>query len=145
MKKYPVYSALFIVLIIAILLGFPAKNKAIENLKECKSKRILLEELQNLMQEGQPIAIVDAREDNNYVEGHIKGAVNIPANKFKQDASKKLLPSNKEILVVYYCAGPRCSAACKAAIQGKDLGYTKFHVYEGGYPEWESKGMPIEK
>lgn len=146
MRKYPVYSGLFVLLMATLLLGFPAGNKARENLKLCNQNVITLEEFQSLQQEAKaPILIVDARTEESFSQGHIPGAVNIPADKLKQPAFQNKLPKDKKTLIVFYCAGPQCSAACKAAIQAKNLGYEEFRIYEGGYPEWAQKGLPIER
>ena len=146
MRKYPVYSGLFVLLIATLLLGFPAGNKARENLKLCNQNLITLEELQRLREEsGTPFLIVDARTQDSFLKGHIPQAINIPADKIRQEAFQDKLPKDKKTLIIFYCAGPQCSAACKAAIQAKNLGYKEFRIYEGGYPEWLEKGLPIER
>lgn len=146
MRKYPVYSGLFVLLIATLLLGFPARNKARENLAYCKEKALSLEEFQKLRQEkGSALVVVDARTQEAFKLGHIPGAVNIPADKIKHPPFRNLLPKDQKTTIVFYCAGPQCSAACKAAIQAKGLGYQEFVIYEGGYPEWSQKGLPIER
>jgi rhodanese-related sulfurtransferase len=146
MRKYPVYSGLFVLLIATLLLGFPARNKARENLASCKERVISLDEFQKLRQEkGSELVVVDARTQDGFKLGHIPGALNGPADKIKQPAFRSLLPKDQKTLIVFYCAGPQCSAACKAAIQAKGLGYEEFRIYEGGYPEWSQKGLPIER
>lgn len=146
MRKYPVYSGLFVLLIATLLLGFPAGNKARENLRLCNQNLITLEEFQRLREEAEtPFLVVDARTQDFFLQGHIPQAINIPADKIRQEAFKDKLPKDKKTLIIFYCAGPQCSAACKAAIQAKNLGYNEFRVYEGGYPEWVQKGLPIER
>jgi rhodanese-related sulfurtransferase len=147
MRKYPVYSGLFVLLMATLLLGFPAGNKARENLKLCNQNVITLEEFQRLRQEDKaPILVVDARTQENFSQGHIPQAINIPTDKLKQPAFQDKLPKDKKkTLIIFYCAGPQCSAACKAAIQAKNLGYEEFRIYGGGYPEWVQKGLPIER
>ncbi len=90
------------------------------------------------------VVFIDAREIDEYEAGHISGAVNIPfdeAEYYEDD----ILQLNTEYPVVIYCGGGECDLST-------DLGdmlfeeYEFFYVliYEGGYPEWESAGFPVE-
>jgi len=97
MRKYPVYSGLFVLLIATLLLGFPARNKARENLALCKERVISLDEFQKLRQEkGSELVVVDARTQDGFKLGHIPGALNVPADKIKQPAFRSLLPKDKK-------------------------------------------------
>jgi phage shock protein E len=47
--------------------------------------------------------LVDTRTPEEYREGHISGAVNIPADQIKAEA--KLLPKDKTAPIIFYCRG----------------------------------------
>jgi rhodanese-related sulfurtransferase len=53
---------------------------------------------------GRKLTLVDARSEQEYLEGHIPGALGIPAEQTKEQAWR--LPSDKTVPVVYYCRGP---------------------------------------
>ena len=112
------------------------KNKS-ECSKESKEKKAAAEEsiqfstithdqLLQLMQE-EGIYLLDARGESTYNEGHIDGAI-LFAN--------FTLPEDKNTRMIFYCGGPKCSAAPKAARKVIEEGYTNVMVYHGGWMEW---------
>lgn len=61
------------------------------------------EQVKQWLDSGRRFALVDSRLPEEYVQGHIPGAVNIPAERMKAERSK--LPKDKSILLVFYCRG----------------------------------------
>jgi rhodanese-related sulfurtransferase len=59
--------------------------------------------VKKMLDEHANFVLVDARPENEYSMGHIKGAINIPPRKHQYMAG--LLPENKDIPVVFYCRG----------------------------------------
>ncbi len=47
--------------------------------------------------------LVDSRSSEEYREGHISGAINIPAEQMKAQAG--LLPRDKTTPIIFYCRG----------------------------------------
>lgn len=82
--------------------------------------------------------LIDARNPVEYRESHIPGAINIPQRAF--DDFIGLLPSNKEMMLIFYCNGIKCGKSKKAAEQATKLGYANVHVYAEGMPVWEEVG-----
>jgi rhodanese-related sulfurtransferase len=106
----------------------------------------------SLMENGVPM--FDVRVANEYAEAHIKGAKSLP---YKEKSAKatsfdpKLdsfdltkLPSNKSGALVFSCNGPECWKSYKASVTAIKVGYTNVYWFRGGFPEWKSKGFPIE-
>lgn len=60
-------------------------------------------EVKKMMDEGENFFLVDARTPQEYAQGHIPGAVNIPPEKHRFISG--LLPKNKNVPVVFYCRG----------------------------------------
>lgn len=87
--------------------------------------------------------LVDARNPEEYRESHIPGAINIPQRKF--DDFRGLLPSDKNMLLIFYCNGIKCGKSKKAAKQAMKLGYANVHVYAEGMPVWEEVGYSFYK
>jgi len=86
---------------------------------------------------------IDARDGAEYKEGHIKGAINIPYDKFKQyyPHYKKLLTNDKTIIT--YCHGVGCGLSIDVAKDLIALGYTNIYVMTAGWPGWISADLPV--
>jgi rhodanese-related sulfurtransferase len=96
-------------------------------------------ELQN-----QKVAIfIDARDQWDYSDGHIVGALNIPEFSFDPD-NKTLSSIKKESLIIVYCDGDDCDTSKRLTNQLTKLGYTNSYVFLGGYKEWIEAELPIE-
>ncbi len=87
---------------------------------------------------------VDARTEEDYLEGHIAGAVLLPAYQFEEriDNFRKTIPPFVKIIT--YCSGRECEDSHVLAQCLLDEGYTDVSVFVDGYPAWEEKGFPIE-
>ena len=90
-------------------------------------------------------AFVDAREETAYGRGHIAGAVSLPAS----DLATGLGRFRKEVpvssLIVVYCNGFGCHDSMTVGTKLLEAGYRSVFVYEGGFPEWQAAGYPVEK
>lgn len=106
----------------------------------------------DLMAKG--VLIVDTRVASEYVEQHIKGAINIP---YKEKSAKspdfdpKLdrfdlskLPADKNTPVIFYCNAGECWKSYKSSKTALRAGYTKVYWLRGGIPEWRNNGLPVE-
>jgi rhodanese-related sulfurtransferase len=87
---------------------------------------------------------VDARSQDDYDEGHIRGAVSFPVWQFdkKIEAFLKQYPLEKPIIT--YCSGRTCEDSHKLAQLLLQFGYTEIGVFIDGFPGWEAEGHPIE-
>ncbi|MBI5640673.1 MAG: rhodanese-like domain-containing protein [Nitrospirae bacterium] len=61
------------------------------------------EDLKKLMDTGARIALVDARTEKEYGEGHLPKAINIPFAQF--NLMGRMLPKDKGVHVIFYCRG----------------------------------------
>jgi rhodanese-related sulfurtransferase len=97
----------------------------------------------------------DVRNELEYGEGHLPGAIMLPykeksdkAANFDSSVDKfdiSKLPSDKSIPVVFYCNGDRCWKSYKSSVAAIRAGYKNVNWFRGGLPEWKEKGYPIEK
>ena len=87
---------------------------------------------------------IDARDQWDFAEGHIKGALNIPEFSFNPNNRILAQISRNEILIVY-CSGNDCSVSKRLASKLLELGYRKTYVYLGGMKEWNEAKLPTEK
>ena len=96
--------------------------------------QISQDEAMKMMQEQTDYLIVDVRRPDEFAEGHIAGAVNVP-NETIEDEAPEALPDKEQTLLVYCRSGNRSKEASQKLA---DMGYT--NVYEfGGINTWEGE------
>ena len=88
------------------------------------------------------VTVIDANGSDSWKEGHIPGAIDFEANK-KELA--KVLPKEKDALIVAYCGGPQCMAYKAAAKAAKELGYTNVRHLSAGISGWNEAKEKTEK
>ena len=96
-------------------------------------------ELDRMIKQGENINIVDVRAAEDYAEGHIPGAVNLPKDKWHT-----LEGLRKDKTNVLYCYTLVCHLAATAAVEFASNGYPVMEL-EGGFETWKEYGMEIEK
>lgn len=93
--------------------------------------KITADEAQAMMDAGSP-TIVDVRTPQEYADGHIPGAINIPVESIGSDKPAELADTDAE-LVVYCRTGVRSKQASDKLVE---LGYQ--HVNDmGGIVDWK--------
>lgn len=86
--------------------------------------------------------LFDSRPLPRFQEGYIPTAVNLPYPAFDKLA-EKLLPKDKNALIIFYCAGVTCNMSPGSADKAKKLGYTNIKVYKDGMPAWSQKNYSV--
>ena len=96
--------------------------------------QITQDEAMKMMQEQTDCLIVDVRRPDEFAEGHIAGAVNVP-NETIEDEAPDALPDKGQTLLVYCRSGNRSKEASQKLA---NMGYT--NVFEfGGINTWEGE------
>ena len=85
------------------------------------------------------VTVLDVRPPEEYAQGHIRGALNVPVAELKKRLHQ--IPAGQE--VVAYCRGPYCLLAYEAVQVLRRKGI-KARRLEDGYPEWKSAGLPVD-
>ena len=106
--------------------------------KHIETTKLSPTELQDLIKkEGAHIIVVDVRDPQEYKEGHIPGAINLPSEAFASKSDKL----DKENKIVVYCnSGGRSYNAYRKLMK---LGYE--NIYQSLYYDWKQEGLPIYK
>ena len=91
---------------------------------------------------GKSATILDVNGTDSYRSGHIPGAIDFLAHR---DEIAKLLPADKNALVVAYCGNVYCSAYKQAASLAVDLGYTNVRHFAPGIQGWRQSGARTER
>lgn len=90
------------------------------------------DEAKRIMDEETDYIIVDAREQSEYDEGHIKGAIVIPYTEIEQKA-EEMLPKKDQLILVYCRSGRRSKIAAQSLA---NMGYTNVKEF-GGIIDWQ--------
>lgn len=85
------------------------------------------------------IVVLDVRPEDEFVQGHIPGALNIPLAILEQKLSK--IPDGR--FIVAYCRGPYCVLSVEATARLRALGFNVRRLADG-YPEWKASGLKTE-
>ena len=83
-------------------------------------------------------AVIDVREQDEYVQGYIPGATWIPRG-FLEQKIEDAVP-NRDALVLLYCASGNRSALAARSL--RELGYTNVKSVAGGFTAWKRSGFP---
>lgn len=94
-------------------------------------QQITAKEAKTIIDTEQDYIIVDARTEEEFVEGHIEDAVLIPEYEIK-DRAKKELPDKDALILVYCRSGRRSKIASEELVK---LGYTNVKEF-GGIIDW---------
>lgn len=94
--------------------------------------------------ESKQALFLDAREPDEYAEGHIPGAINFPFEEWDQyweDIQTQIKP---ELKLVCYCGGLDCEVSLDMARELKVLGYPNAYIFFGGISKWVELKLPLE-
>ena len=85
---------------------------------------------------------LDARSNRDYANGHITGALNLPAMEFDK-AFPQIRPKlDAEMPVVLYCDGEHCELSQQLMLKLRGAGLTNAVVLVNGWTLWRGTGLP---
>ncbi len=85
--------------------------------------------------------VIDVRTADEYIKGHVPGAINIPHLQIKNRMNEILAHKDRDI-VLYCRSGRRAGIAKDDLISG---GFSKLTHLEGDFNAWSANKMPTEK
>ena len=94
--------------------------------------QITQEEAKKMMDAQEDILIVDVREQSEYDEGHVPGAVLLPVGTITEETAASVVADKDTVVLVYCRSGNRSKKAAKALVE---LGYTQIYEF-GGILDW---------
>ena len=106
-------------------------------------RTITRKEIQQHLQAGTPMTLVEALPEKHYRAGHLPGAIHLPHDQVRALAPERL--PDKNAFVVVYCANAPCQNSRMAAQQLAALGYRDVAEYVEGKQDWVDAGLPLEK
>ncbi len=132
------FTATFLFTAFAVI-GFAFAEPAKKEKESGGAERISLERFEE-MRKGKDVVVLDVRTPEEFAEGHVPGAVNVPiaADDFEQRVAA--LEKDKTYLVM--CGvGVRSKTACGKM---KDLNLKAVYDFSGGMKAWKGAGKPVE-
>ncbi len=90
-------------------------------------ENITIKEMLEILKTNSNVVLLDVRSSQEYIEGHIRGSINIPVYDIEKQAKNKL--NKKSIIIVYCSAGIRSKRAIQIL---EKLGYENLYNVEGG-------------
>ena len=99
-----------------------------------------VEDVRRMHEAGEAFVLVDVREESEFANGHLPGAIHLGKGVIERDAEDRL--SDPNATIVLYCGGGYRSALAADNLQ--KMGYTRVISMDGGYRGWTQAGLPTE-
>jgi rhodanese-related sulfurtransferase len=106
-----------------------------------KIKETNVDDVKRRREAGEKLILVDVREDNEWANGHIPGAIHLGKGIIERDIEQAVPDKNAKL--VLYCGGGFRSALAAENLQR--MGYSNVESMDGGWKGWVSAGLPTAK
>jgi len=103
------------------------------------AKCIVVKDLERLMKEDSSVTLIDARTAEEFDEGHVPGAINVPITDLTEFA-RNLRDASDGPVVTMCGSGGRAE---KAAVILASHDIANVVVLEGGLKAWRGAGLPV--
>ena len=90
--------------------------------------------------EGGDVALIDVREQHEFEERHIDGAIHVPRG-YLETRIEQFVPDRSKRVLLYCASGTRSAFAAKTLAE--DLGYEDVASLAGGITLWRDRGLPV--
>jgi rhodanese-related sulfurtransferase len=118
----------------------PGFLKLVDDAKS-RVKQIDIAGYQAMVAAGDPHVLVDTREESEWANGHVSGAVHMSRGIIERDIETKA--PDKAARLVLYCGGGFRSALVADNLQ--KMGYENVLSLDGGWRALKESGLPLEK
>ena len=111
-------------------------QSSLKNVEECD-----IYQVNAMLEENREFNLIDVREDREWVQGFIAGAIHLGKGIIERDISRVV--TNKDELIVLYCQGGFRSALAGENI--KKMGYKNVLSMSGGFSEWVNNNFAVDQ
>jgi len=111
------------------------------NEAKARVKETNVADVKRRMEGGEKFMVVDVREDNEWAQGHVPGAVHLGRGIIERDIEARVPQTDAKLIL--YCGGGFRSALVADNLQ--KMGYTNVESMDGGWKGWVSAGLPTVK
>lgn len=102
------------------------------------------EEVIELILNEPALVVIDSRMDDEYLKGHIEGAISLPDTQMSERALARHVAS-RDTPLLFYCNGERCRRSTNAITKAQEWGYGNLYWFRGGWLEWRDKKLPVTR
>jgi rhodanese-related sulfurtransferase len=106
-----------------------------------KVKETNVADVKRRIEAREKLLLVDVREDNEWANGHLPGAVHLGKGIIERDIEQRVPDTNAKLIL--YCGGGFRSALVADNLQ--KMGYTNVESMDGGWKGWLDAGLPTAK
>jgi len=118
----------------------PGFLKLVDDAKS-RIRQIDIEGYKEMVAAKQPHVLVDTREDREWADGHVAGAVHLGKGIIERDIETRF--PDKTTGLVLYCGGGFRSALAADNLQR--MGYSNVISLDGGWRALKGSGLPTDK
>jgi rhodanese-related sulfurtransferase len=111
------------------------------NEAKARVKETNIADVKRRMDGGEKFMVVDVREDNEWAQGHVPGAVHMGRGIIERDIEARVPQTDAKLIL--YCGGGFRSALVADNLQ--KMGYRNVESMDGGWKGWVSAGLPTVK
>lgn len=87
--------------------------------------------------------LIDVREPEEYRQGHIPGAINMPRGLLEFQMSGQPALQSRDLSIVLYCKTSGRAALAARSLQ--EMGYLNIYSISGGFDAWANSNKPMTK
>jgi rhodanese-related sulfurtransferase len=103
-------------------------------------REMTIEEYRERVASGEPLVLVDVREDREWEAGRMPDAIHLGKGVIERDIEDKI--PDRDTPIVCQCAGGYRSVLVCENLQ--KMGYTNTWSLAEGYRGWVKRGLPVE-
>ncbi len=86
---------------------------------------------------------VDTRSHEDYLAGHVKGAINLPDRHFDELIDDFLSRTDTDVEIITYCDGKDCPLGHDVAEKLYQLGFERVSYLVNGLTKWQKSALPV--
>jgi rhodanese-related sulfurtransferase len=125
---------------------YPDSIKAYVAAAKKQVKLLKMDEFKALVDQGKAGMIVDVRQENEFSDGYVPGAINVPRGLIEFRIWEEVgFPAATDMgkqMTLYCKTGARCALAAKTL---QDLGFTNVASVDMLFDNWVKAGYPVAK
>jgi rhodanese-related sulfurtransferase len=118
-----------------------AKFLTLVNDAKKRVKETNVADVKRRMDAGEKFLLVDVREESEWAQGHLPGAIHLGKGIIERDVEQRVPDPGAKIIL--YCGGGFRSALAADNLQ--KMGYANVESMDGGWKGWIGAGLPTQK
>jgi rhodanese-related sulfurtransferase len=123
------------------LMAHSSKFLALVNDAKSRVKETNVAEVKRRMDAGEKLVLVDVREESEWAQGHLPGAIHLGKGIIERDIEQRVPDTSMKLIL--YCGGGFRSALTADNLQ--KMGYSGVESMDGGWKGWKDAGYPTQK